>query len=295
MKNDTNILLSSKLIRKISTIDITKGYKEVFDIDVSRYFDGIDCISIYENKENGYKFFYPFNIAGDSKFYEKLQPYDWYYRADKWEFNSARKIITSGKLLEIGCGKGDFLISLEEKVDLEMIGVEHNLEAIKYCQSKNLNVDCYDLTLLNSNEFDFVVSFQVLEHLWDIEDFFKNSIRLLNSRGKLVIGVPNTDSFIFSPFSSNYYKNGSLLLNLPPHHMGWWNKESIEKIGKKHGLKLIDLQVEPIQEFRSQHITENIGVYFKSRIFGKLIGKFFGSKYHHFLQGETMLAVFVKQ
>jgi cyclopropane fatty-acyl-phospholipid synthase-like methyltransferase len=294
MKDNEIIDKHSRLIRKIPTSNIIKGYKEVFDIDVSKYFENIDSVSMYQDIEIGYKYFYPFLIAGDSTFYEKLQPFEWYYRADKWEFDTTRKLINKGRLLEIGCGKGDFLKSLDGNLELDKIGIEHNVEAIKHCKSRDLKVDCYDLTKFRLNEFDYIVSFQVLEHLSNIDEFFNNAVNILSSNGKLIIGVPNTDSFIFSPFSNNYFENGSLLLNLPPHHMSWWNKNALKNIGEKYGLKLLEIYMEPIEKNRYQHISENIGIYFKSRILGKVFGKYFGRSYNKFLQGETILVVFVK-
>ena len=54
------------------------------------------------------RFFDPL-ITGDEKFYNFLQPFDWYYVADKEEFLLAKKFIgAKDMVLEIGSGAGTF-------------------------------------------------------------------------------------------------------------------------------------------------------------------------------------------
>ena len=75
---------SVELVKNISTKNIINSYK-TYNINVLSYFSGLKEIAIYKCKETGYKFYYPFNLSGDSKFYEHFQNFDWYYMPWKWE------------------------------------------------------------------------------------------------------------------------------------------------------------------------------------------------------------------
>jgi hypothetical protein len=57
---------------------------------------------------------------------------------------------------------------------------------------------------------------------------------VLKKVGKLVIGVPNNE-----PYFQGYDKYCTL--NLPPHHMGLWNKQVFEKAAPLFNLKLLQV------------------------------------------------------
>ena len=79
--------------------------------------------------------------------------------------------------------------------------------------------------------FDTVCAFQVLEHVYDVKGFLNAALRLLKKGGKLMIGVPNNE-----PFIRRYEKYNAF--NLPPHHVGLWNKAAFERLCPFFGIKL---------------------------------------------------------
>jgi len=284
-----------RVLEIIPSIKIIEAYNRIFNFDVSPYFENIDLIYLYINDKTGYKYFYPYTIFADSKFYKDLQKYEWYYNPIKWEFLKAKEYIEKGKLLEIGCGRGYFLSILKGNSLLSTKGIEHNEDAIIYCQNKGLDVNKNELSDFPDGNFDYVTSFQVLEHIHDVKYFFENSYRMLKSGGKLIIGVPNNDSFVFYPFSDSYFNNGSLLLNLPPHHMGWWNKKSIKKVGELYGFTLDKIKIEPISKSRINIIENNINNNFNNKTIPRILIKYFNKLFFHFFKGETMLIIFTKK
>ena len=54
-----------RLVKSLKVKDIIKVYQG-FKIDVNSYFPNLKTISIYECNETGYRFYYPFGVAGDS-------------------------------------------------------------------------------------------------------------------------------------------------------------------------------------------------------------------------------------
>lgn len=82
----TNNISFVKSINKKQIIIAYKG----FGIDVSKYFRNINNISIYHCNDTGYRFYYPLDMSGDSKFYEFFQKFDWYYMPWKWEHEKGK-------------------------------------------------------------------------------------------------------------------------------------------------------------------------------------------------------------
>jgi SAM-dependent methyltransferase len=252
------------------------------NIDVARFFLGLDEICLYECLDTGFKFFYPQNLEGDSRFYEDLQKFSWYYMPWKWEYEEALKLIRPDfSVLEIGCGPGDFLKKLKEK-NIKNLGLEFNDEAVKKCREKELAV--YQETIQkhaqnNIEKYDLVCSFQVMEHIAEIKEAVSASLRTLKPGGLLVISVPNDDSFI--------RKDPLNLMETPPHHMSRWNGKTLKSLEKIFDIKLQKIHIEPLQDYHYR--------YYYRAMFGNKIDKIFGplGNYINLILGRTSLFLMV--
>lgn len=246
---------NSKLVSKYASSKIIDKYKEVYGFDVSRFFDGISEVQLRKEITTGYLFFYPFNLDGDAEFYKELQKIPWYYADWKWEFDIALDLIQKdSRVVEVGCGKGAFLNRLKEKC--ECIGLELNDEA----EAKDYNVTILNNTIEEfavnaSQEYDWVISFQVLEHIADIHSFIIHSLKILKKGGKLLIAVPNNQAKFFNStnidFKDQEYLK-ALLLNMPPHHMGKWDLNVFRKIQKIYNLELVFYKMQKAQPWRKE-------------------------------------------
>ena len=234
----------------ISKEYLIRRYKEQFNVEVGHLLSSTDNISICRCKESGYRFYYPFEITGDSEFYEKLQENDWYYMPWKWEHQVCKKFIKDNlKILEIGCGEGSFLRKIvSEFENIHCVGLELNQSSI--ASEKNLHIfneTIEEFSVTNKSNFDIVCTFQVLEHVPTVNRFLMASISCLKDNGFLVISVPNNNSYI------KYDKDN--ILNMPPHHMGLWTDESLKKIGEYYNLELVDIEYEPLQKYHFDAYT----------------------------------------
>lgn len=236
-----------KKVQEIKTDFIVKNYQEMLGVDVSKYFKNIDTLEIYECLDSGYKFYYPFNITGDGKFYEELQKNAWYYMEWKWEHEEALKICTGSKsVLEIGCAQGEFLSKVSTK-GITCTGLELNAHAAEKARVKGLNVleeMAQAHAQKNKEKYDVVCSFQVMEHIAPIGEFIQASVDVLKPGGKLIISVPNNDSVVFTT-------DDAAILNMPPHHMGLWNLNSLLSLQRHFPLRMERVYLEPLQSYHT--------------------------------------------
>ena len=81
-----------------------------------------------------------------------------------YKFNQIKPFVKPfGKLLDVGCGAGNFL-SFMNKKNFDVFGVEKNNIALKICAKKKLRV-FNSFNTLPDNAFDVISLWHVLEHL----------------------------------------------------------------------------------------------------------------------------------
>lgn len=284
----------------ITTSFIKEKYLEKFNIDVSPYFHSIDKVSIFIDQDTDYRFYYPYTVAGNDKFYEDLQEYEWYYMPWKWEHKKCAEMVCSGdKVLEIGCAKGDFLHKLEDLKDVHAVGLELNESAARLGQENGLDIRCEFVEEHAKNfpdTYDVVCSFQVLEHISAVGSFIKANIDCVKKGGKIIFCVPNNEAFTKYDWEND-------ILNMPPHHMGLWNKKAFKKLASLFNIQLLNIYYEPLQPYHHHFyikvLEKRISRYkllkqlynrFKlQRLLGIAIQK--SSKIIH---GHSIMAVYIK-
>jgi SAM-dependent methyltransferase len=237
-----NLTNRVSFVRNIKTRWIIAHYK-TYGIDVSRFFTGLKEISVYKCDETGYRFYFPYMVAGDSEFYQHFQNFDWYYMPWKWEHEITTLYLKDGmKVLEVGCAHGAFLEKINTLFKLESsIGLELNESTpVKNEKWQIVNQYVQDYAKDHSDQFDLVCSYQVLEHIADVHGFIEANVACLKKGGKLIISVPNNDSFL---------KNLDAALNVPPHHMGLWTKDSLTSLTKLFPLNLVEIHFEELKEY----------------------------------------------
>lgn len=118
-----------------------------------------------------------------------------------------------GKLLDLGCGAGDFL-SLATRMGWDAYGCDFDPVVIKNCKNKGLNVrlgglDAYS----NLEKFDVITMNQVIEHVTEPRKILRDCYHALNNNGCLWIGTPNPHAGAIEVF-------GAFWAGLhPPYHL----------------------------------------------------------------------------
>lgn len=286
-------------IASIETKEIVKNYFDKFQLDVSEYFKDYGKISIYECVQTGYKFYYPFDIYGDSKFYEYFQQYDWYYMPWKWEHETTYKLLGKRQqILEVGSGGLGFMEKIKN-FGFNITGLELNNTSVITGQKKGLNVlneSIQDHSIKNFEKYDLVCSFQVLEHITEVHSFIKAQVDCLKIGGKLIISVPNNSSFI-------RFTNGGVL-NSPPHHMGLWDAKSLTNLASLFNLNVYKIIYEPLQEYHTDwYVSTKLEILMKKNkfsnfLFGswniKKLYSWFVRKFRLNIHGHSILIIYEK-
>jgi 2-polyprenyl-3-methyl-5-hydroxy-6-metoxy-1,4-benzoquinol methylase len=193
------------------------------------------------------------------------------------------RYIQEGKLLEIGCGNGNRLITLQHLGWLHLSGIELVSFAAKQAEKKGITIKYgqveKELETFPDGFFDVIISSMVMEHLINPFTVFCQISRKLKPEGQFLFSTIVRDSFdalIFKQFWAGFDF---------PRHMIYFSKKDLKTFLKDDfcSIKCFN-QIAPVDYFRSASwkISEGKGnffdhaILFLSKIFlGKLICAFF--------------------
>ena len=165
-----------------------------------------------------------------------------YHLVRRFSLKQKLKLINGFKtetktLLDVGCGTGDFLKTAKDN-NWIVSGIEPNAEARTIANQKTENA-VFDIEQLNnfeSNSFDVITLWHVLEHLPDLEHQISTFKKLLKPNGRLVVAVPN-----YKSFDANYYSQFWAAFDVP-RHLWHFDQNSISKL-----FASIDMEIEQIK------------------------------------------------
>lgn len=140
-----------------------------------------------------------------------------------------------GTVLDYGCGTGTFLHEMKS-FGWSIAGIEPDAaaraKAEKFTSSTLLIPD--QLSILESNGFDAVTLWHVLEHVHDLDWTIQQVKRLLKSSGKLFIAVPNNDAY-----DAKFYGEFWAAYDVP-RHLYHFTPATMKGLMDKHGLSIIE-------------------------------------------------------
>ena len=140
----------------------------------------------------------------------------------------------NSKLLEIGCGRGDFLKAFVES-GMKCHGVDISDSAKEICPEADIET----IDLLNDklpypdNFFDIVYSKSVVEHFYYPEKIFEEAYRVLKPSGILITLTPEWE-YIYKSFYEDF------------SHRTPFTKDSLRDIQKLNNFK--DIKVESFKQ-----------------------------------------------
>ena len=117
---------------------------------------------------------------------------------------------SSGALLDVGCGAGDFIRFMAENGKWRVFGIEPSAQAARRAaQISGGEVFCGRLedATFAPHSFDVITMWHVMEHLYDPRGALDVLRRTLKPGGKLIVAVPVLDSIdagLFGAYWSGY-------------------------------------------------------------------------------------------
>lgn len=106
--------------------------------------------------------------------------------------------------LDLGCDDGEFTLKIANKINTKSIfGVDIVDDRIKLAEQKNITVKKFDLNYkfdFDDNCFDVIHANQVIEHIYNSDNFVSEIYRILKPGGYAIISTENASSWcnIFS-------------------------------------------------------------------------------------------------
>ncbi|MFD1062594.1 class I SAM-dependent methyltransferase [Winogradskyella litorisediminis] len=136
------------------------------------------------------------------------------------------------KLLDVGCGTGDFLKTAKDN-NWSVFGIEPNPDArqIANLKTENSVFDIPKLLDFEESSFDIITLWHVLEHLPKLEEHIQIFNSLLKPDGHLVIAVPN-----FKSYDANYYKKFWAAYDVP-RHLWHFSQTGMKRLVESFGFK----------------------------------------------------------
>lgn len=155
---------------------------------------------------------------------------------------------TKGKLLDYGCGTGEFLKTCQLN-GWEIHGVEPSSLAREKAQkltSAEIKLDLQEST----EKFDVISLWHVLEHVVDLNKKINQLSNNLKPQGQIFIAVPNHKSY-----DAKYYRNFWAGYDAP-RHLWHFNQSTMHEILKKNGLTIVETIPMKLDSFYVSMLSE---------------------------------------
>jgi 2-polyprenyl-3-methyl-5-hydroxy-6-metoxy-1,4-benzoquinol methylase len=148
----------------------------------------------------------------------------------KRKLTLVNKLQPKGKALDIGCGTGEFLNTLK-KAGWETMGVEPSSDARSKAEALTRQSISQSLDKVEGT-FNVITLWHVLEHLPDLDHSMKQIQERLESRGTLLIAVPNHESFDAKKYGE-YWAGYDV-----PRHLWHFSQKTMVSLLQKYAFKL---------------------------------------------------------
>lgn len=138
-------------------------------------------------------------------------------------------------LLEIGCGRGDFLLEAQSK-GFRVYGLEVTDHLVEFANRRlgvsSIQKGFIETSNFEKESFDIVAFFDVIEHVRNPVDFLMRVRSLLKKNGKVFLVTPSLDSWSSKLLGNNW-------MEYKVEHLSYFNKKSISLLLEKTGFHKI--------------------------------------------------------
>jgi SAM-dependent methyltransferase len=157
---------------------------------------------------------------------------DWWENPDRKSLREAH-VTRSSRILDLGCGSGNFVASLKDIGFRNVIGADPFIsrELVHPNGVRVLRKEASEI----EGEFDLVMMQASLEHVWDQRGTVREVARLLAPGGQCMVSIPTLDSWA----RENY---GDQWVHLdPPRHFYIYSRSGISRLLASAGLEVTSM------------------------------------------------------
>lgn len=148
---------------------------------------------------------------------------------NSWRKRSILRDKQSGRILEIGAGKGEFISRFNPQNWQRFVLEPHaqvNLKNIKVFKTK------LESAKLPNGYFDIIVGWHVIEHLDNPSLGLKKIYQSLKPGGLIFLSTPNLNSIGYHLAGNDWFHYD------PKHHVNLYDKKTLKKLLKTTGFKV---------------------------------------------------------
>lgn len=227
---------AARRIHGVSAQVIVDIWRHAQGVDVRRLFEGIDRITLYESP-TGLVFFEP-RVVGDGAFYESYYSrWDVHAGLTAWskrraDYSTAARFIPEGaRVVDVGCGPGVFREHLPHARYTGLDPYAHDADDVVIKETLE------EHAAKHAGAYDVATAFHVIEHVPDPRRHAELMAQLIRPGGLLILAAPLHPS----PLS----EIPNFPINIPPHHVTWWNPGAFSALAKELRLEVVEATVLP--------------------------------------------------
>ena len=145
--------------------------------------------------------------------------------------------VETGALLEVGAGFGTFCGEVKRRgVFSRVVALEPMPDLAENCRSRGIEViakPVEHLELEETERFDVVASFEVIEHLFNPSKFVELMLNLLKPGGILMVTCPNGKGFDVETL-------GTASNTVDHEHLNYFNPKSLGAMLERCGMEIVE-------------------------------------------------------
>lgn len=208
-------------------------------------------------------------------------------------FKLHSNLLKNKKILDFGCGRGDFLAKLKnENITKELFALELNQNYHEYLVE---NFNLYkNIEEISDNSLDVITLFHVLEHLKDPREVLNQLNKKLKQNGKIIIEVPNADDALLKLYKNKAFSKFTYW----SCHLYLFTNKTMCKL-----LNQTNFKIERISQFQRYSLANHLYWILKGKPGGQNKWKVCNNKVMNFIYGiflakikqsDTIIAIITK-